>query len=144
MRTSNPTRVSTLTNQSGMTLIEIMIVLAIIGTLMAVLIPQVTSRLDKSRVGQTKIAMGQIANALNLYYTDCGKFPKSIDGLKTSDADCPNWGPEPYLKNIPKDAWNRDFVYSLDNNNYVLKSLGKDCKEGGDGYSKDLTNEELN
>ncbi|GIL17803.1 MAG: type II secretion system protein GspG [Oligoflexia bacterium] len=134
---------SKLINQRGMTLIEILIVLAIIGTLMAVLIPQVTSRLDKSRVGQTKIAMGQVVNALNLYYTDCGKFPKSLEGLSKSDADCPNWGPEPYLKKTPKDAWNRDFAYEIEGNNYLIKSLGSDGREGGDGYGKDITSEDL-
>lgn len=134
---------TSLNSQRGMTLIEILIVLAIIGTLMAVLIPQVTSRLDKSRVGQTKIAMGQVVNALNLYYTDCGKFPKSIDGLSKADADCPNWGPEPYLKKTPKDAWNRDFVYEIEGNNFLIKSLGSDGREGGDGYGKDITSEDL-
>lgn len=132
-----------LSNQLGMTLIEILIVLAIIGSLMAVLIPNVTSRLDKSRVSETKIAMGQVNNALNLYYTDCGKFPKSLDGLIKADADCSNWGPEPYLKKMPKDAWKHDFSYEIEGNNYTVKSLGSDGREGGDGYAKDISSEDL-
>jgi general secretion pathway protein G len=139
---SNARLTKQLRNNVGMTLIEILIVLAIIGTLMAVLIPQVTSRLDKSKIGQTRIAMGQVVNALNLYYTDCGKFPQSLEGLEKADADCPNWGPEAYLKKTPKDAWNRDFAYSIEGANFILKSLGKDGKEGGDGFNKDLTSDD--
>lgn len=134
----------TIKNSKGMTLIEIMIVLAIIGSLMAVLLPGITSRLDKSRVSETKIAMGQITNQLNMYYTDCGKFPTSLEGLSKADADCSNWGPEPYMKTLPKDGWKQDFVYEIDGNNYILKSLGSDKREGGDGYAKDITSEELN
>ena len=96
-----------LRNSRGMTLMEILIVLAIIGTLMAVLLPTIASRLDKSKIGQTKIAMGQVINAINLYYTDCGKYPTSMDGLIKADPECSNWGPEPYMKKPPKDAWNR-------------------------------------
>lgn len=132
-----------LQNSRGMTLVEILIVLAIIGSLMAVLIPNVVGGLDKSRVRQTKIAMGQIQNALNTYYTDCGKYPKGLESLTAADSECSNWGPEPYLKKAPKDAWNHDFVYEVNNGNVTLKSFGKDGREGGDGYNKDISSEDL-
>jgi general secretion pathway protein G len=130
-------------HQLGMTLIEILIVLSIIGALMAVLIPGVVGKLDKSRVSETKIAMGQLNNALNMYYTDCGKFPKSLEGLTKTDPDCSNWGPEAYIKKAPLDAWKHDFIYEIEGNSYVIKSLGSDGREGGDGYAKDITSEEL-
>lgn len=129
--------------ERGMTLIEILIVLAIIASIMAFLVPGVTRQLDKSKVQETKIQIGQIMNALNLYYTDCGKFPSSLDGLIKPDADCSNWGPEPYLKKAPKDAWNRPFQYSLDGNQYTIKSLGADGREGGDGYAKDISSDDV-
>ncbi len=131
-----------LISQKGMTLVEILIVLAIIGALMSVLIPGVVKQLDKSRVANSKIAMGQIGNALNLYYADCGKYPKSLEGLSKADADCSNWGPEAYMRKVPQDAWRHDFIYELDGNNYVIKSLGSDGREGGDGYAKDITSED--
>jgi general secretion pathway protein G len=129
--------------ERGMTLIEILIVLAIIASIMAFLVPGVTRQLDKSKVQETKIQIGQIMNALNLYYTDCGKFPSSLDGLIKPDADCSNWGPEPYLKKAPKDAWNRPFQYSLDGNQYTIRSLGSDGREGGDGYAKDISSDDV-
>ena len=132
-----------LRNSRGMTLMEILIVLAIIGTLMAVLIPQIAGKMDKAKIGETKIALGQMVNALNLYYTDCGKYPNSIEGLIKADAECTNWGPEPYLKKAPKDAWNRAFAYTIEGGKYTIKSLGKDGREGGEGYDKDISNEDI-
>lgn len=134
----------TLRNSRGMTLIEILIVMAIIGTLMAVLLPNLMSRLDKSKVNSTKIAISQMVNALNLYYTDCGKYPSSLDGLSKADADCSNWGPEPYMKKLLKDGWNRDFSYSIEGNAYTIKSFGKDGREGGEGFDKDITQDDIN
>ncbi len=137
------TKASKINTSSGMTLIEILIVLAIIASLMAFLLPGITSRLDKAKVQETKIMIGQAMNAINLYYTDCGKYPSSLDGLVTADPECPNWGPEPYIKKAPKDAWNREMSYSLDGNQFTILSLGADGREGGDGYNKDISSDDV-
>jgi general secretion pathway protein G len=130
-------------NSAGMTLMEILIVMAIIASLFAVLLPQVMDRYNKSKVNSTKLAMNQLMSSINLYYTDCGKYPDSVDGLTAADSSCSNWGPEPYVKKMPKDAWNREFLYSAEGGNFVVKSLGSDGREGGDGYAKDISSEEL-
>ncbi len=130
-------------NQKGMTLLEIMIVLMIIGGLAAVLLPTVMSRLDKSKISQTKLIMGQIATSLSMYYQDCGKYPPAIENLTTADAACSNWGPDPYMKKVPPDAWSNVFSYDSGGGTYNLKSFGADGKEGGDGKNKDITAEEL-
>lgn len=131
-----------LKNQKGMTLVEIMIVLAIIGGLLAILAPRFTGQLDKSRVSNTKIQMGQIMSALDTYNSDCGSYPQSLQSLVEAPADCANWGPK-YLKNPPKDAWNSDFEYTLEGGTYVLKSYGKDKTPGGSGLNKDISSDEL-
>jgi general secretion pathway protein G len=133
-----------LTNQRGMTLIEIMIVLAIIGGLMALLAPRFTGAQDKAKVRETKISMGQVINALNMYYTDCGKFPSNLDALVKAPGDeCQNWGPEAYIKKEPKDSWGNAYVYSIDGSNFIIKSFGKDGREGGSGFDKDINSDEL-
>lgn len=129
--------------QLGMTLIEILIVLAIIASLMAFLVPMVTSRLDKAKVQETKVMMGQVMTSLNLYKMDCGNFPESLTNLIQESADCPSWVPEPNMKNVPKDAWKNEFQYSRDGNQYVIISLGSDGREGGDGYGKDISSEDI-
>jgi general secretion pathway protein G len=130
-------------NNRGMTLMEILIVLGIIASLFAMLIPRITENLGKSKVQETRIIIGQVMNYINMYYTDCGKFPESLDALITADASCSNWGPEPYTKKLPKDAWQREFQYSAEGAGFVIKSLGADGKEGGDGNSKDISSEDI-
>lgn len=130
-------------NSVGMTLMEILIVLAILGSLIAVLLPMITERLAKSKYSETKIIIGQVVSAMNMYYTDCGKYPETLEGLTAPDASCSNWGPDVYLKKLPPDGWKHPFTYSVEGNSYILKSLGADGREGGDGYNKDITSEEF-
>ena len=130
-------------NQAGMTLIEIMIVLAIIGGLITFLGQNVISSFDKSRVKNAKIHMKELQKQLDIYNSDCGSYPTTDQGFAAlikspGEAVCANWGPEPYLKKEPKDPWGSDYVYESDGSSITLKSLGKDKKEGGDAYAKDI------
>jgi general secretion pathway protein G len=136
---------SPLQNARGMTLVEILIVLAIVGSLMAVIGGTVMERFQKAKQRETKIIMSQISSALSMYYSDCGKMPQALSALVQSpgDGECADWGPEPYVKKeLLKDAWKTDFVYSSDGSNFELKSLGKGGQEGGSKYEKDLPFEE--
>jgi len=134
---------SHINNRKGMTLIEIMIVLAIIGGISALLLPRITGQRDKAKVSEAKIQMTQLVNALSMYYNDCGKFPATLDGLVTADPACSNWGPEAYVKKSPKDPWQHDFVYEVNGAEYTLKCLGRDGREGGSGFDTDLDAAEL-
>ena len=131
-------------DQAGMTLIEIMLVLAILGGLITVLGSQVMGYLEKSRVDNAKIQLREIGKALDMYNMGCGSYPTTDQGLAAlqkspGEEACPNWGPEPYVKKEPKDPWNRPLVYeSADGSEFTLKSLGKDKKEGGEEYNKDI------
>ncbi len=133
--------------QAGMTLIEIMIVIAIIGGLMAALGTGVVSKLGKSRVDTTKIKMKEIGKQLDMYNADCGSYPtteQGLEALKTSPGDaCPNWGPEAYWKKDVKDSWGREFTYESDSGSYMMKSLGADGREGGEGNDKDISSEDI-
>lgn len=131
-------------NRRGMTLIEIMIVLAILGGIAALLLPRFTGSLDKAKTREAKIQIGQIISALSMYYTDCGKYPSALGGLSQQDANCSNWGPEAYAKEKQlKDPWGREFVYELNGGQFTLKSLGKDGAEGGSGYDADISSDDM-
>ncbi len=134
--------VKTILNSAGMTLLEILVVLGIIGAVIAVLVPQVMGNLEKSKVKNTRLAMAQVTSALALYYGDCGSYPKSLEGLLKPDGDCPQADAEGYLKKEVKDAWNNSFSYESEGSKYTLKSLGKDRRDGGDGYNKDILSDE--
>lgn len=139
---------SPLRNDRGMTLIEIMIVIAIIAGLMAVLGGNVMSALEKSKVSNTKISMKQVQKALDQYNLACGTYPTTDQGLGALLKDpgkdvCQNWG-EPYLKEKElKDAWNRVMQYESDGAKMTLRSLGKDGKEGGESYNADINLEDI-
>jgi len=125
-------------NQKGFTLVEIMIVLAIIGSIFALMGDKIFGALDKSKIKEAKIQLGQISQAVSMYYTDCGKFPQTMENLRKADANCANWGPEPYYKKEAKDPWGNPIILEINGSEFNLKSLGKDGKEGGAGYDKDI------
>lgn len=133
-------------NQKGMTLLEIMIVLAIVASLIGVLATQINSRMKKAKINQAKIHIGEIGKALDMYYTDCNSYPTTAEGLGalvTQPSGCSQWGPDPYLKRAPKDPWGADYIYESQGNTYVLISLGADKKEGGSGDGADISSQDL-
>jgi general secretion pathway protein G len=133
-----------LRNQKGMTLIEIIIVITIIASLTAVLGQKTVQRSKKAKVSEARIQIGELSKSLDMYYTDCGMYPTTEQGLAAlapgGGAGCSNWGPDPYIKKVPVDPWNRPFVYILENGSYTLLSYNEDGVEGGEGFfAKDIT-----
>ena len=134
-----------LKNKKGMTLLEIMIVLAILAGLIAVLATQVQGRLKRAKINQARIQIGEYGKALDMFYTDCGFFPSADTGLQaltSAPSNCQNWGPDPYIKKVSKDPWNHDYVYESDGGKFKLKSYGSDGKEGGSGDAADISSED--
>ncbi len=134
-------------SQSGFTLIEIMIVLVILGGLMAILGKNIVNNLQKARTKEAYIQIKELSKNLDTYNLDCTQYPTTDQGLQAlaqnpgSEA-CPNWGPDPYLKSIPKDPWGMPYTYESDGSKFVLKSFGKDKKPGGSGYDRDITSDD--
>ena len=129
-------------NNKGMTLLEIMIVLVILGGLIAILATQVQGRLKKAKINQAKIQIAEYSKALDLYYTDCNHYPSTEEGMQaliTAPSSCSNWGPDPYLKKLTKDPWGYEFQYESQGNAFVLRSLGSDNREGGSGDATDVS-----
>ena len=136
----------TLKNQKGMTLVEIMIVLVILGIIAGASITMIQSNLKKAKVKQAGISIREISKALDLYYTDCGNYPTTEEGLQAlveATSSCSEWGPDPYVRKIPKDPWNHDFIYEAEGGSFVLISLGSDGREGGTNDAKDISSEDL-
>ncbi len=134
--------------QRGMTLIEIMIVLTIIGGLMALLANRFLGASDKAKVKEARILISSVVDAVNMYALDCGNAPSEGAGLEAlidtpGEDECQNWGPQPYLKRVPKDPWNNELIYQVDGGNFVIISLGKDGRPEGSGYDADISSEDL-
>ena len=140
-----------LLNQHGFTLTEMLIVVAIIGLVMTLAAQQIMGRFAKARVDSTKIQMKSLSSILDTYRIDCGSYPTSDQGLAslvtkpTGGRDCKNYDPNGYIrdKKVPKDAWGADFIYESDGQKFVIKSLGSDGIEGGEGDAKDLSSDDV-
>ncbi len=132
-------------NQHGMTLIEILVVLVLIGIVMGILGGNFIGRGEKAKADAAKIEIGQIGQALDLYKLETGRYPSSSEGLQalvSAPAGASNWN-GPYWKksSIPKDPWGNDYRYTSPGQKgaYDIVSLGADGKEGGDGTNKDIS-----
>ena len=135
-------------NQKGMTLIEIMIVIAILGGLMSILVPNVLDSYTKARVKQSVMQLNNIKSALRNYLVDCGTFPSVDAGLEALLTDpgegvCKQWGPRAYID--PRqlvDQFGHKFAYDFDGAKITLTFFGKDGRPGGKGYNADVVEED--
>lgn len=112
----------------GMTLIEIMVVITIIGLVATMFTVNVMGRMKKAKIKTAGTQIKSIEQALEQYYLDEGEYPSSEDGLGAL-ADLFKGG------KVPKDAWKKDFVYMSpgpDGEDFVVISPGPDGKEGTD------------
>jgi general secretion pathway protein G len=129
--------------EDGFTLVELLVVLAIIGMVAGVVGPQVLRYLGSAKATTTQTQLANIASALDLYYLDVGAYPLEEDGLAalaTPPAGLIGWN-GPYLKSgaAVKDSWGNDFKYTYTPDSGVLIiSYGRDGKANGDGLDTDL------
>lgn len=139
------------TRQQGMTLIEIMIVVVILGILAALVAPQIMSKPQEARVMQAKTDLRTISNALDMYKLDNFTYPSSEQGLEalvekpSGFPEAKNWNPSGYLKKMPADPWGNTYQYLKNDSNgtYSLFTLGVDGREGGEGFDADIKIDDL-
>lgn len=132
--------------QRGMTLIEILVVLVLIGIVMGIVGGNFLGKGEKAKADAAKIEINQIGQTLDLYKLEIGRYPTTQEGLQallTAPSGATNWN-GPYWKNgtIPKDPWGNEYKYTSPGAKgpYDIVSYGSDGKEGGDGPAKDINN----
>lgn len=119
------------TNQKGMTLIEIMVVLVIIGILGTILVPRLLDRPDQARVVKAKQDIKAFEGALSLYRLDNFTYPDSLQALAGR-----------YMDRVPNDPWGNAYQYTTPGTNggFDILSYGADGQAGGDGVNADISN----
>lgn len=135
----------------GFTLIEIMVVVAILGILAALVVPKIMGRPDEARIVAAKQDIATIKQALNLYRLDNLRYPTTEQSLQalvekpTSGPIPANWKAGGYLERLPKDPWGAPYQYLSPgvHGEVDIFSLGADSEAGGEGSNADIGSWEL-
>ena len=104
----------------GMTLIEIMVVLVILGLIAGAIGYNVFQSLKDAQVKTAKLDLQALSNSIDLYHVDTGQWPESMQQLLPK-----------YVREIRKDPWGKDYVYLKSGEGYDVYSYGPDKAQGG-------------
>lgn len=135
-------------SRRGLTLIELVVVIIVIGLLAGLVAPQILGRVSDARVTTARAQIELISVALENYRLDNGIYPSTSQGLQSLQVkpsgipEARNWR-GPYLrKPVPLDPWGRAYIYaspgSRDRAGFDLATLGRDGKQGGSDEDADI------
>jgi general secretion pathway protein G len=132
--------------QNGFTLIEVMVVVAILAILAALIVPKVIGRPDEARIVAAKQDIATLMQALKLYRLDNNRYPTTEQGLAAlvtapSSAPVPaNWKPGGYLERLPRDPWGNPYRYLNPGlrGDIDVFSFGADGVAGGEALDADI------
>ena len=100
--------------ESGFTLLEILVVIAILGLLIGLVAPAALQQLGGARIKTAHLAIERLGSTLDMYKLDVGNYPSSEEGLGAlveKPADAENWN-GPYVKGgDPQDPWKHPYLY---------------------------------
>ena len=139
------------TRQSGFTLIEVLIVMAILALIFGLIVPQLAGRQEGAQVDKAKIDMSSLENVLEMYRVDNNHYPSTEQTLQALVSK-PNGFPEPkrynsggYLKRLQKDPWGNDYIYQSpgEHGDFDIITFGADGRPGGEEANADIGNWQL-
>jgi general secretion pathway protein G len=132
----NKTRTSA--GMRGFTIIELLIVMAILGMLAVMVAPNLFNQADSARRDAVLSQISSLGSALDAYRLDIGQYPDSMEGLVRDNSGRSTWN-GPYLRGeLPVDPWGNEYQYESDGRDYSLMSYGADGREGGEDNDADI------
>ena len=140
-----------LNNQNGMSIIEILIGLTLLGLAGTFVAGKVFENLQEGKVQTTKIQMKSLGDRLKEFRRDCGFYPLTDQGLDaliekpTGGRECNRYAPGGYIDGgkIPQDPWDAEYVYESDGKTFNITSFGADSAEGGEDFDADISSKDL-
>lgn len=133
--------------RSGFTLIEILVVIAVVAILASLVSPMVFRNVGDAKRTAARAQIEIFSLALGAYRLDNDRFPSTEQGLAAlrmvpADSTAPNWR-GPYLqKEVPLDPWGNPYTYrspgSVNPHSFDLLSFGRDGQEGGEDEDEDI------
>ncbi len=139
-------------NQSGMSLIEILIALTLLGFAGTFVAGKVLDSLDEGSAKSARIQIKSLGDRLKEFRRDCGFYPTTEQGLDAlltkpegGGRECKKYAPNGYIDGttIPKDPWDNDYVYESDGKTFTIISLGKDGAPEGEDYDADISSKDI-
>jgi general secretion pathway protein G len=131
-------------SERGVTLIEMLIVMVIIGLIAGLVSVNVIRQGESAKRTAAKAQISTFMNALGIYKLDTGVYPPTslgLQALRVKQGDLPNWA-GPYLpKDVPLDPWGHPYEYKFPGDHGEdpdIISLGADGQPGGDGSNADI------
>ncbi|MDR1854827.1 MAG: type II secretion system major pseudopilin GspG [Azoarcus sp.] len=135
-----------ITRHAGFTLLELLVVLAILALLGGLVGPRIMGALGGAKTKTATVQAKNLENAVKTFYLDVGRYPTAAEGLTAltaRPATAPGWN-GPYLEKnaVPQDPWGRDFIYQIpgQHGDVDIYSLGADGQPGGEGENADVGN----
>jgi general secretion pathway protein G len=131
------------TSEQGFTLVELLVVLAIIGLLTTVVVINVLPMQSRAQVQKAEADIALIEQGLEFWRIDMGRYPTTDEGLAVLTAPGMTGAK---LKKLPNDPWGKPYGYAVpgaDGQPYVVYSLGADGAEGGEGENADLRSDRI-
>lgn len=144
-------KTSSISNQRGFTLIEILVVVVILGILAGIVVPRLLGEPEKARRTKAEVQIRGLEEALAIFKLDNGFFPATEQGL-IALVEKPQTGKIPthyrdkgYIKKIPKDPWGNPYIYLSPgiHDDFDIISYGPDGATGGDGDDADINSWEI-
>jgi len=127
-------------SQRGFTLVELLLVLAILAILAGIVLPKMAGRTEQAKISAAKTDIASFKTALGMFEVDTGDYPKGRSGLNdlmVKPRDAQNWR-GPYLDKdvLPKDPWGNAYIYERPGKHnpsgYDIYSMGPLGKGGND------------
>ncbi len=137
-----------LLDQKGLSLIEILIALTLLGLAATFITGRVLDSLEEGKTQAASIQISALSDRLKEFRRHCNFYPTTEQGLQalvtkpSGGKDCKRYNPNGYLEDgadVPLDPWDNEYFYESDGRSFDIISYGKDGIEGGEGFDADIS-----